>query len=101
MAQVLQHDLDYAQCEIERKAQEALAGSAFYELRDLVVQREGNSLAIYGRTISFYHKQQAQELVRSVAGDLPVVNLIIVDLKTAGPGPVGLEQAARYPRLAR
>ncbi|MGO9241421.1 MAG: BON domain-containing protein [Bryobacteraceae bacterium] len=55
--------------EIQPRAQAALAASPFYELRHLVVEDCGDVLVISGVVSSFYHKQVAQEVVRSVCQD--------------------------------
>ena len=54
---------------IQPRAQAALAASPFYELRELVVDSLGEVLVISGVVSSFYHKQVAQEVVRSVCQD--------------------------------
>ncbi|XZE54395.1 BON domain-containing protein [Planctomycetaceae bacterium SH139] len=59
-------------------AQEALASSAIFDLRELSVQRQGESLLISGRVNCFYHKQLAQETVRPHAANLRVVNEVSV-----------------------
>ena len=64
--------------EILPRAQTALATSPIFELRDLHVQDQGGALLISGAVSSFYHKQLAQEVVRSVCEDLDVVNTIRV-----------------------
>lgn len=55
-----------------------LAESSVRELRLLRVDRSANDLRLTGRVRSFYHKQLAQEAVRSVAGGLQVVNRVDV-----------------------
>ncbi len=65
--------------EIQPRAQSALDASPIYELRDLLVEQAGESLLISGRVTSFYHKQLAQEIVRTVVADVLVVNSIHVD----------------------
>ena len=65
--------------DVESRAQTALKDSPIFALRDLHVHREGKLLLISGRVESFYHKQLAQEVVRTVAEDLQVVNSIDVD----------------------
>lgn len=61
------------------RAQVLLQQSPVAELRDLAIDREGDQLRIHGRVRSFYHKQLAQETVRSVAGDLRLINDVAVD----------------------
>jgi hypothetical protein len=74
--------------ELQRRAQSALESSPFYELRELTVQPNGQSLVICGAVTSFYHKQLAQEVVRSVCNDVAVTNSIQVEeeLKPSGLG---------------
>ena len=65
--------------EVENQAQAALKSSPIFALRDLRVESNGKSLLISGRVSSFYYKQLAQEVVRSVSEGLQVVNSIDVD----------------------
>lgn len=64
--------------EVQTRAQLALKSSPFYELRELQVEPVRDALLISGSVSSFYHKQLAQEVVRSVCRDLDVVNSIHV-----------------------
>ena len=64
---------------VQPRAQAALANSPFYELRDLLVEHRDGSLLISGCVSSFYHKQLAQEVVRSVCADIEVINSIRVE----------------------
>ena len=64
---------------IEQRAQSALAASPIFALRDLNVELSEDSLLIYGRVDTYYHKQLAQEVVRAVAGNCRVENKIHVD----------------------
>ena len=64
--------------ELQPRAQAALANSPFYELRNLQVQERGRALWISGCVTSFYHKQLAQEVVRSVCTGTEVINTIRV-----------------------
>ena len=66
--------------EVQPRAQSALAGSPIYELRDLLVQQHNGSLLISGTVSSFYHKQLAQEVVRTVCEsiEIEVINSIYV-----------------------
>ena len=66
--------------EVWPRAQAALANSPFFELRELLVEARDGTLLISGRVSSFYHKQLAQEVVRSVCSDAEVVNSISVKL---------------------
>jgi hypothetical protein len=65
--------------EVQPRAQAALCNSPFYELRDLQVQQRSDELLISGCVSSFYHKQLAQEVVRSVCKGVKVVNSIHVE----------------------
>jgi osmotically-inducible protein OsmY len=65
---------------VQSRAQAALTNSPFYELRELKVEHHGGALVISGCVSSFYHKQLAQEVVRSVCADAEVINSIFVRL---------------------
>lgn len=65
--------------EVQPRAQAALANSPFYELRELLVEWQDDALLISGCVSSFYHKQLAQEVVRSVCRDTELVNSIRVE----------------------
>jgi osmotically-inducible protein OsmY len=62
----------------QSRVQTALAASPIYALRELRVERQDSSLRLYGLVASFYHKQLAQEVVRSLAGNLEVINSVLV-----------------------
>jgi osmotically-inducible protein OsmY len=70
--------------EAQPRAQAALSNSPFYELRDLQVEQRDGSLCISGCVSSFYHKQIAQEVVRSVCAGAEVVNSIRVEFQEDG-----------------
>lgn len=59
---------------VQSRAQSALAESPFHELRQLRVDQQHGALALSGCVSSFYHKQLAQEVVRSVCRDVELVN---------------------------
>lgn len=64
---------------VQPEAQSALANSPIYELRVLRVEQRNGALLICGVVSSFYHKQLAQEVVRTVCGrDIELVNSIRV-----------------------
>ncbi len=63
----------------EERARIALRSSPIHALRTLQVSCEGDALIISGRVPTFYYKQLAQEAVRTVIKDVPVVNNIEVD----------------------
>ncbi len=65
--------------DIQPRAQAALTNSPFYELRELQVEQHGDALQISGCVSSFYHKQLAQEVVRSVCKGIEVTNSIRVE----------------------
>ena len=65
--------------EIQPRAQSALASSPIYELRDLSVEHREGTLLISGAVSSFYYKQLAQEVVRSVCEGINVINSIRVE----------------------
>lgn len=64
--------------EITDAAVAVLANSSIRELRSLRVDRSNDNLQLSGRVRSFYHKQMAQEAVRSVAAGMKVVNQVDV-----------------------
>ncbi len=64
--------------DVQSRAQAALANSPFYELRELQVQQRDDAMIICGNVSSFYHKQLAQEVVRSVCREIELTNLIQV-----------------------
>jgi hypothetical protein len=64
--------------DIADRIKEVLSRSRIFDLRRLQVEQEGDSLVISGRVGSFYHKQLAQELVRTAADGMEVINVISV-----------------------
>ena len=64
--------------EIRPAAQSALSESPFFALRELIVEQTEDSLLISGSVPSYYYKQLAQEIVRTVACGIEVVNSICV-----------------------
>ncbi|MEN6458434.1 MAG: BON domain-containing protein [Thermoguttaceae bacterium] len=64
--------------DVQPRAQAALASSPFFELRGLRVESSNCAMVISGCVTSYYHKQVAQEVVRSVCKDTEVVNRIQV-----------------------
>jgi osmotically-inducible protein OsmY len=65
--------------ELQPRAQAALVSSPFYELRELQVEWRDDALRLSGSVSSYYHKQLAQEVVRSVCSDTRVINSIRVE----------------------
>ena len=60
------------------QAQIVLAASPVHILRTLRVEAHGDVLEICGRVTSYYHKQLAQEAVRSVARNVELINSVDV-----------------------
>jgi hypothetical protein len=56
----------------------ALSRSNIYDLRMLHVDGDGDSVVLTGLVSSFYHKQLAQEIVRTAVEGFEVVNTIRV-----------------------
>lgn len=67
------------EAEVRTRAQGALLNSPIHALRDLRVDRDGDSLLISGRVDTFYHKQLAQEAVIAVARESRIVNTVSVN----------------------
>jgi osmotically-inducible protein OsmY len=57
---------------------DAFAQSPIQAIRQLQVEQNGSSILISGRLRSFYHKQLAQEVVRTISPKLRVVNAVEV-----------------------
>lgn len=71
--------ISLSRTDVQPRAQTALANSPIFELRDLCVEDREGMLVLSGIVSSFYHKQLAQEAVRSVcSGCVEVVNSICV-----------------------
>ena len=66
------------QHDIAQAATAELANSSVSELRALCVKGTATELQLSGTVRSFYHKQLAQETIRSVAGGMQVVNRVDV-----------------------
>jgi hypothetical protein len=67
-----------AATEVSQRAQRALHSSPIRVLRDVRVDQDGEALVLSGRVHSFYQKQMAQELVRTVATECELINSIHV-----------------------
>jgi hypothetical protein len=59
--------------------QELLRKSAVTEIRSLELERTGNQIVLRGVVCSFYYKQLAQELVRSLVAGLEIENEVCVE----------------------
>jgi hypothetical protein len=66
--------------DVQSRAQRALADSPFFELRELQVDQRESILYISGSVSSFYQKQLAQEVVRTVCEGIEVINSIRVKI---------------------
>lgn len=62
-----------------RRARAALCASPVFALRDLNVDAVAGQLIISGNVHCYYHKQLAQELVRSVSEGIRVINAVSVE----------------------
>lgn len=65
--------------DVQAKAQQALSSSQVYALRELAVERDGQTLVITGEVTSFYHKQLAQEIVRHAIEDVEDIEVDVVN----------------------
>ena len=70
--------IDSTHTDIRRRAQSALGSSPIYVLREIQVEQVGEALLLSGQVDTFYHKQMAQEGVRSVAADVDLLNEVSV-----------------------
>ncbi len=68
--------------DVANAALAVLAQSSVAELRRIRVDGKQNELQLSGRVRSFYHKQLAQETVRTVAAGMQVVNHVDVTPQT-------------------
>jgi hypothetical protein len=64
--------------QVQHRATTALAKSPFHELHNLQVEQHDDALWISGTVSSFYQKQLAQEVVRSVCQGVELINSIQV-----------------------
>jgi osmotically-inducible protein OsmY len=67
-----------AASEVTQRAQSALLTSPIRVLHDVRVDQDGETLVLSGHVQSFYQKQLAQELVRTVAAECELINSIHV-----------------------
>lgn len=68
----------FDQHQIVVAASEVLANSSVGDLRCLRVDQHADNLQLSGQVRSFYHKQLAQETIRTVAGNMRVDNRVSV-----------------------
>ena len=64
--------------DVEPRVKQALAKHSVAALRDLRVERVGESLLILGEVPAFYCKQLAQEVALGVTKDVPLINQVNV-----------------------
>lgn len=72
--------------QLEPLAKQALECSPIQALRDLKVDQTQSGLLISGSVSCFYHKQLAQEAIRSVVGGTPILNSVRVKYDILAPG---------------
>ena len=60
------------------RAKAVLKRSRIFDLRALVVEQEDDCVVLRGSVDSFYHKQLAQEIVRSAADGAEIANAVSV-----------------------
>jgi len=65
--------------DVQPRAQTALAKSPIFELRELRVGRKDTTLLISGSVSSYYHKQLAQEVVRTVCKECDDIEIELVN----------------------
>jgi BON domain len=65
------------------RAKAILGRSRIFDLRALEVEQEGDCVVLRGSVDSFYHKQLAQELLKTAIDGVEVINEIEVDYKPA------------------
>ena len=68
------------------QAKAVLGRSRIFDLRSLDVEQEADCVVLRGSVDSFYHKQLAQELVRTALDGADVINAIRVDYGRVQPG---------------
>ena len=64
--------------DLHQRAKTALDNSPIRVLRSVHVEQTGRTLVLSGHVESFYQKQLAQELVRTVASECELINSIHV-----------------------
>lgn len=69
---------------LEQVVREALAQSPIQSHRKIRVEQAGNTLYLHGCVESFYYKQLAQEVVRSVCRGVQVSNELDVEYLKSG-----------------
>lgn len=64
---------------ISEQVQTALNRSPIHALRALQVEQDADAIILSGRVETYYHKQLAQEIVRTVLDGRQLINAISVD----------------------
>ena len=75
-----------------QEAKSALQTSPVFALRSLDVEQVDDNLLLSGRVSTFYYKQLAQEVVRSVANGMGVVNSVKVVERTSRRASVSVDE---------
>ncbi len=71
------------------RARAVLGTSRIFDLRSLGVDQDGDCVVLRGSVSSFYHKQLAQELLKTRIAGIEVVNEIDVDYRSTRGGDDG------------
>src|SRR5262245_3057342 len=79
MAQTLLSDM-------ASRARAVLGTSRIFDLRSLDVDQDGECVVLRGSVSSFYHKQLAQELLKTRIAGIEVINEIDVDYRHGNSG---------------
>ena len=61
------------------QAKAILGRSRIFDLRCLIVEQDGECVVLRGGVDSYYHKQLAQELLKTAIPGIEVINLIKVE----------------------
>jgi hypothetical protein len=70
---------------LSKRAKAVLGRSKIFDLRALEVEQVDEYVVLRGEVDSFYHKQLAQELIKTAMKDVEVINEIQVDYSRARP----------------
>lgn len=64
--------------DVRSRIRTALGASPLFPLRRLQVESFDNRIVLAGRVDSFYQKQMAQEIARSISSEIELVNSVTV-----------------------
>lgn len=67
-------------CDRRQHLEESFKTNSHLQLRGLVCESQGDVVILRGQVNSYYLKQMAQELVKRLAPDAQIANLITVSL---------------------